>query len=82
MRHITATDGRLQFARLVDEARVEPVLVQRNGRPVAAMVSYGDFLRLREVFTKDFLNLCDRVRGTAETRGLTPETLTLLLVDD
>lgn len=60
MRFMTANDAKRHFGRLLDEARREPISVQKHGRPVAVVLSvedYDDFERVK------------RERLTAEVRA-------------
>ncbi|MCR4377445.1 MAG: type II toxin-antitoxin system Phd/YefM family antitoxin [Rhodospirillales bacterium] len=57
---MTANDAKRHFGRLLDEARREPISVQKHGRPVAVVLSvedYDDFERIK------------RERLTAEVRA-------------
>lgn len=42
MKTMTAADAKRHFGKLLDECQREPVLVSKNGRPVAVMVSIHD----------------------------------------
>ncbi len=46
MRTISATYARSGFERLLDAARRGPVTIERNGRPVAVLLSVEEFQRL------------------------------------
>jgi antitoxin Phd len=46
MRTIAAKAARQGFAQLLDDAQREPVRIERNGRPVAVLLSVADFERL------------------------------------
>jgi antitoxin Phd len=43
---ITATDAKNRFAELVDSSRLEPIMITRNDRPVAILVSPEEYARL------------------------------------
>jgi prevent-host-death family protein len=46
MKYFTAKDAKNQFGRLLDQSRVEPVLVVKHGRPVAVLVSFEEYERV------------------------------------
>ncbi len=46
MKTISAPDSRSGFERLLDAARRQPVTIERNGRPVAVMLSVEEYERL------------------------------------
>lgn len=81
MRHWSASDGRMQFPRLVDTARNEPVLVFRHHRPVAAVISYERYREFRDFQISSFLSASARIGGSAQARGMTPQILTTILHD-
>jgi prevent-host-death family protein len=45
---MTATDAKNRFGELLEMARREPVLIQKNGRTVAVMVSPEEYQRMIE----------------------------------
>ncbi len=49
MKTLTATELRHKFAEVVEGLKVEPVLVEKSGRPVAVILSYETFERLQEL---------------------------------
>jgi prevent-host-death family protein len=46
MNYISATDAKNRFGELLEQARKEPVHVQKNGRDVAVVISPEEFARL------------------------------------
>ena len=46
MQTISATNARSGFERLLDAARQQPVTIERNGRPMAVMLSVEEYERL------------------------------------
>ncbi len=47
MKDATATDIKNRFGEFLDESRSEPVVVNRNGRKVAVLMSWDEYKRLR-----------------------------------
>jgi prevent-host-death family protein len=46
MKTANATDIKNRFGEYLDEARSEPLIVHRNGRKVAVLLSWGEYARL------------------------------------
>jgi prevent-host-death family protein len=82
MRFVSATEAKQRFAALVDASQREPVVIRRQNRDVAVLLSPQEYDRLRALNAADFQRFCDRVaEGTAE-RGMTEDKLAELLADD
>jgi prevent-host-death family protein len=47
MRTLTAKDAKYGFGRLIDLARVEPIIVAKHGRPVVVVMAVEEFERLK-----------------------------------
>ena len=43
---MSASDAKNNFGELLEEARKNPIKIERNGRPVAVVVSHEDYERL------------------------------------
>lgn len=52
MIHISATEAKLHFGRLLDTARRENVAIEKQGRTVAVVLSQEEFERLSEIEDK------------------------------
>lgn len=50
MKSMSAKDAKNSFGLLLDQARAEPVEVQKHGRPVVVVISVEEFQRLTETF--------------------------------
>ena len=46
MKAIPAREAKLQFGRLIDTARAEPVVVEKHGRPVVVVLAVEEYERL------------------------------------
>ncbi len=54
MKHFTATEAKNRFGEVLDEAMVEPVVIRKNGRDVAVLISMTDYeKRLRDGAKKE-----------------------------
>ena len=81
MRYVSATDAKQRLAAVLDAAQREPVVVRRQKRDIAVILSAHEYARLRALNTAELQRLCDRVAKKAASRGLTEEKLKSLLSD-
>ena len=79
MRHISATEAKQRLAAVLDAAQNEPVVIQRQKRDVAVVLSAREFERLRGLNIAEFEQFCERVGRQAEARGLTEEKLAKIM---
>lgn len=82
MRTISATDAKQNLASLLDAAQREPVMIRRQNRDTAVVLSPAEYARLRGLNAAEFQAFCDRVSSKAVARGLTEKKLSALLTDD
>jgi len=82
MRYISATDAKQRLAALLDAAQREPVVIRRQKRDVAVLLSPEEYDRLRGLNAAEFQRFCDRVARNAAARGLTGKKLAKILADD
>lgn len=81
MQTVTATDAKQRFAAVLDAAQREPVVIRRQNRDVAVVVSTQEYERLRGLNVVEFEEYCNRI-GAAAERGLTAEKLAEILADE
>jgi antitoxin Phd len=81
MRTVSATDAKQRLAALLDAAQREPVVIRRQNRDVAVIMSAEEYERIRDLNAAGFQRFCDRVAAHAKTRGLTEPVLKKLLKD-
>lgn len=81
MRSVSATDAKQRLAALLDAAQREPVVIRRQNRDVAVIMSAEEYERLRDLNAREFQRFCDKVAEQAKARGLTESTLKKLLRD-
>ena len=79
--HISATEAKHAFGALIDTAQRAPVIIERQKRPVAALVSMADYERLTRLNLEEFQNFRKKVALKAQERGLNEDTLSALLKD-
>lgn len=79
MRYMSATEAKQNFAALLDDAQQGPVVIRRQLRDQAVVMSPQEYARLRGLAVADFQAFCDRVGEQAVARGLTERKLGALL---
>lgn len=82
MRAISLKNASKDLSKLVEWAEREPVLLQRDGHDVAAVVSIADYERVRALNVAEFERICDEIAAKAAARGMTPQVLDALLARD
>lgn len=81
MRSVSATEAKQRLAALLDAAQREPVVIRRQNRDVAVIMSAEEYERIRDINAAEFERFCDRVAENARARGLTQEIFDDLLRD-
>jgi len=81
MKRVSATEAKQRFAALIDAAQREPVVIRRQNRDVAVIVSAEEYERVRGAQIDELDRLCERVSEQASARGLTDKVLADLLND-
>lgn len=82
MRQFSATEAKQRLAELLDAVQREPVVIRRQKRDVAVVMSPQAYDRLRRVNVAELQRFADRVGARAKRRGLTEKKLQQLLADD
>lgn len=82
MRTVTASEAKQGLAQVIEAAAREPVVIQRQKRDVAVVLSMQEYERLTHLNVAEFQRFCDRVGATAQAAGMTEDKLAELLVDD
>lgn len=79
MRTVTASEARQGLAEIIEAARREPVVIRRQKRDVAVVMSMDEYERLVRLNVAEFQRFCDRVGERAREAGVTEEVLQGLL---
>ncbi len=79
MRYLSATEAKQNFAAALDAAQHGPVVIRRQSRDRAILISPQEYERLRGIAVTDFEAFCDRVGEKAQAKGLSERKLATLL---
>jgi prevent-host-death family protein len=81
MRTVTASEAKQGFATVIDAAMREPIMIQRQKRDIAVVMSVEEYKRLVHLNVEEFMRFCDQVGTSAKKTGLTERKLAELLSD-
>ncbi|QOJ10023.1 type II toxin-antitoxin system Phd/YefM family antitoxin [Nitrosomonas sp. H1_AOB3] len=79
MQTVTVNEARQRLLEIIEAARREPVIIQRQKRDVAVMMSMDEYERLVNLNVAEFQRFSDRVGAKAQEAGMTEEVLQELL---
>jgi prevent-host-death family protein len=82
MRYVSATEAKQALAAVLDAAQREPVVIRRQQRDIAVILSMHEYERLTALNVEEFQRFCDRLGEQAKARGLTEEKLAQILASD
>lgn len=81
MKSVSATEAKQRLAALLDAAQREPVVIRRQNRDVAVIMSAEEYQRIRKINIAELERTMDRISAQAKSRGLTPGILADILKD-
>lgn len=79
MKVVSATEAKQTFGALLDAARREPIIIQKQNRNVAALIAIEDLNRIRQMDIEELHILFDEAKHQSREAGLTEEKLNELL---
>jgi prevent-host-death family protein len=79
MKTVAATEAKNRLGAILDAAQREPIVIRRQDRDIAVVLSMADYERLRSANTRAFLDLRNEIAAEAREAGLTGERLKKLL---
>ncbi|MFT4192965.1 MAG: type II toxin-antitoxin system Phd/YefM family antitoxin [Comamonas sp.] len=79
MRAVTASEARQGFAEIIEASRREPVVIQRQKRDVAVLMSMDEYERLVHLNVAEFQRFSDRAGAKAKAAGMSEDVLQGLL---
>jgi prevent-host-death family protein len=82
LKTVPATEAKNRLGAILDDAQREPIVISRQERDIAVVLSMADYERLRSGNIQAFLDLRNQVAAEAAANGLTEERLNALLADD
>ena len=82
MKTVPATEAKNHFGAIIDDAQREPIVIRRQDRDIAVVLSMADYERLRSGNARAFLDLRNAVAAEAAGAGLTEDVLGDLLSGD
>jgi prevent-host-death family protein len=82
MRSVSASEAKQGLAGVIEAAAREPVVIRRQKRDVAVVMSMQEYQRLARLNVAEFQRFCDEVGQRAQAQGLDESGLTALLADD
>lgn len=82
MQYVSVSDAEQRLAALLDAAQREPVVICRQDRDVAVLISAREYKRICASNAAEFQSVCDRIASQAAARGLTEDKLTEILGDE
>lgn len=82
MKSVAATEAKNRLGAILDAAQREPIVIRRQDRDIAVVLSMADYERLRAANVRAFVELRDEIAAEAAKAGLTDDRLADLLSDD
>lgn len=82
MKTVAATEAKNRLGAILDQAQREPIVIRRQDRDIAVVMSMADYDRLRAGNIRAFLDLRNEVAAEAAANGLTETRLAELLNAD
>jgi prevent-host-death family protein len=79
---VAATEAKNRLGAILDDAQREPVVIRRQDRDIAVVLSMAEYERLRSGNIRAFLDLRNEVASQAAAAGLTEEKLAEILTGD
>ena len=82
MKSVSEAGAKSRLGAILDAAQREPIVIRRQDRDIAVVLSMADYERLRAGNIQAFLDLRKEVAAEAAARGLTEKRLAELPTDD
>lgn len=82
MKYVAATEAKNRLGAILDDAQREPVVIRRQDRDVAVVLSMAEYERLRSGNVQALLDLRNEIAAQAVANGLTNERLAEILTGD
>jgi prevent-host-death family protein len=82
MKTVAATEAKNRLGAILDEAQRQPIVIRRQDRDVAVVLSMAEYERIRTGNVGAFLELRREIAAEAAAKGLTTARLRRLLRND
>lgn len=82
MKTVSDTEATKRLDAILDEAQREPIVIRRQDRDMAVILSVGEYERLRAASVQAFLDLRNQVAAEAVANGLSEQRVADLLSDE
>ena len=82
MKSVDEAEARARLDEILDEAQRQSIVIRRQGREIAIVLSVAEYERLRVAAVSEFLALRNDVAREASAAGLNQDRLSELLNDD
>ncbi len=82
MKTVSATEAKQGLSSVIEWAANEPVVIRRQKRDVAVVLSMREYERLARLNLKAFQTFSQKIGERAEAAGLNETTLAEILNDD
>ena len=82
MQTFSTTQAREQLADVINQAQREPVMIQRQNKEVAVMLSPAGYRKLHNLQVDDLMHICQQAGDYATEQGLEETILQTLLKHD
>jgi prevent-host-death family protein len=82
MKKVAATEAKNRLGAILDDAQREPVIIQRQERDVAVVLSMAEFERMRSANIRAFFDTQKALAAEARRNGLTEKKLKAILEDE
>jgi prevent-host-death family protein len=82
MRTVSASEAKQGLSSVIDAAAFEPVVIRKQKRDVAVVLSMREYARLTQLNVAEFQRYCDAVGQRAAERGMSEARLAELLAQD
>lgn len=81
MQVMSASDAKQAFGTALDTAQREPVIIRKQNRDVAVLMSMHEYEKIRRLRIDRFNRAADAIASEAAARGLTDEKFEELMAD-
>jgi len=79
MKTVPATEAKNRLGAILDQAQTEPVIIRRQDRDIAVVLSMAEYQRLKTANVRDLLDLADRMAAQASAKGMDERKLNEIL---